>query len=124
MEEERGPVTWDEQGRMVPLDQAQSERLRRAAEEVAAGQPKLADSRIMTHKEYFYARCLELARGLDAIVKPGEGYWESVVFALGGILLIFFLRISVYWPVLAGIVFVIAAFRLWVRLVVQRKGFR
>lgn len=121
MGEERAPVTWDEHGNMVPLDASHADRHRLAAAEIAALQPKLGEHRIMSHKEFFYARALELARGFDAIVKPGEGYLETVFLALCAGLIIFLLRISVFWPVLLGMAVVLALFRLWVRVVVERK---
>lgn len=121
MTEEEGPVTWDENGKLVSLDEEQRERHRRAAAEIASLQPKLADHRNLTHKEFFYARCLELARGLDSLIKPGENYLETVFFTAVAVLGIALTKISVIWPLLLGVVAAIALFRLWVRLVVEKK---
>lgn len=77
----------------------------------------------MSQKEFFAWKCLELARGLDGLVRPYEGMLPVALPVVGFIVLFLALKVSVLWPVVVAPLALLVLFRLFVRVFIERKGF-
>lgn len=115
-------MTWNAQGKLVPLDE--TERARLLAESVAneASNPQLPDNRVLTFRATLDLLLLDIAHMIDSVFRPPENVPIFVAAqppAIALIFLVFLLRFA--WFLLVPIVVAVALFRLWVWLAIEKK---
>lgn len=114
---DKGPLTWDENGNLVPLDSA--EVIRQDIDRIAVrGAPDpVAPPKILSKEEKRRLRWLSVAEFIDAPFSRNEGGWVIIanpfywIFLLGA----FGICLYVVWPVVLGFVVIVGLLRLYIR---------
>lgn len=121
-EEPLTPMTWNAEGKLVPLDDVERARLRVESLAHAATNPQIPDNRVLTFRETLNLLLLDIAHLIDSIFRPPENVPIFVAAqppAIAFILLIFLLRFA--WFLIVPIVLAVAMFRFWVWMTIERK---
>lgn len=122
IEEPLTPMTWNAEGKLVPLDDGERARLRAESVAHAASNPQLPDNRVLSFRETLDLLLLDIAHMIDSVFRPPENVPIFVAAqppAIALILLVFLLRFA--WFLLVPIVVAIILFRLWVWLAIEKK---
>jgi hypothetical protein len=122
IEEPLTPMTWNAEGKLVPLDERERARLRAESVAHAASNPPLPENRVLTFRETLDLLLLDIAHMIDSVFRPPENVPIFVAAqppAIALILLVFLLRFA--WFLLVPIVVAIILFRLWVWLAIEKK---
>lgn len=109
-------MAWDENGRLVPLDNVQLQRQLDIASELAKGYTVLPENRVLSVWESLRLLLADVAHVLDELILPQDGPMPGFLWMSIGILA------TVAWPVVVPLLVMTAAFRLWVWLVIERNG--
>lgn len=115
-------MTWNAEGKLVPLDDVERARLRAESLAHAATNPQIPDNRVLTFRETLNLLLLDIAHLIDSIFRPPENVPIFVAAqppAIAFILLIFLLRFA--WFLIVPIVLAVAMFRFWVWMTIERK---
>lgn len=116
------PMTWNSEGKLVPLDDGERARLRAESQAHAALNPALPENRVLTFGETLNLILLDIAHFIDSVFLPPDNLPIFVAAqppAIALLLFLFLLRFA--WFVLVPLILFIALFRLWVWYRIERR---
>jgi hypothetical protein len=120
------PMAWDENGKLVPMDEAQLRRQLTLACEAARANPPLPENPTLTFRETLDLLLLDIAHILDCLFFPRHESLPLVVTVQPPIFVFLLLAYLTpnFWPILLPIAVIVGGFRIWVWAAIERRSSR
>ncbi len=122
-EEPNIPLTWNAEGKLVPLDHVERARQKEISQNLATQNQPLPEPRMLSFKESMKLVALDIAHMMDLLVKPPE-HLPIVVSAPVPLLVlgaaVFLIKVA--WIVAVPALILGIAFRMWVFYGIERKA--